>query len=97
MMSLRYKKSAQVTYLGREENERISLEERVDRGFKWVRVYIKLKTWFFYWDRLGIFWEGLLNLIRKFSIKKYLYTINHKRLGLNYFYFAEFGKMNQFI
>ena len=26
--------------------------------------------------------------IRKFTVKKYLYTINHKRLGLNYFYFS---------
>ena len=88
MMSLRYKKNAQVTYLGREEKERISLEGEVDREFRWVRVYIKWKTWVFHWDRLGNFWEGFLNLIRKFSIKKYLYTINHKRLGLNYFYFA---------
>ena len=26
--------------------------------------------------------------INKYLIKKYLYTINHKRLGLNYFYFS---------
>ena len=30
----------------------------------------------------------LLELVRKFSLKKYMYTINHKRLGLNYFYFS---------
>jgi heme/copper-type cytochrome/quinol oxidase subunit 1 len=26
--------------------------------------------------------------INKYLLKKYLYTINHKRLGLNYFYFS---------
>jgi heme/copper-type cytochrome/quinol oxidase subunit 1 len=26
--------------------------------------------------------------INKYLVKKYLYTINHKRLGLNYFYFS---------
>lgn len=34
--------------------------------------------------------ESLYKLINinKYLIKKYLYTINHKRLGLNYFYFS---------
>ena len=36
----------------------------------------------------------ILNWVRKFSIKKYLYTINHKRLGLNYFYFSAFTGMS---
>jgi len=31
-----------------------------------------------------------LTNINKYLIKKYLYTINHKRLGLNYFYFSLF-------
>ena len=26
--------------------------------------------------------------MRKYLLKKYFYTINHKRLGLNYFYFS---------
>ena len=29
-----------------------------------------------------------INGLRKFNLKKYCYTINHKRLGLNYFYFT---------
>ena len=29
-----------------------------------------------------------LILLNKYLVKKYLYTINHKRLGLNYFYFS---------
>lgn len=28
------------------------------------------------------------NLLFKYLSKKYIYTINHKRLGLNYFYFS---------
>ena len=28
------------------------------------------------------------NLLRRYILKKYCYTINHKRLGLNYFYFS---------
>ena len=40
------------------------------------------------WIYFSLYWEGFLNTLRKFSIKKYLYTINHKRLGLNYFYFS---------
>jgi heme/copper-type cytochrome/quinol oxidase subunit 1 len=35
-----------------------------------------------YYAKLGF------ELLRKFTVKKYLYTINHKRLGLNYFYFS---------
>ena len=29
-----------------------------------------------------------LNDLRKYLLKKYCYTVNHKRLGLNYFYFS---------
>ncbi len=29
-----------------------------------------------------------LNIVRRYLLKKYCYTINHKRLGLNYFYFS---------
>ena len=29
-----------------------------------------------------------INIIRRYILKKYCYTINHKRLGLNYFYFS---------
>lgn len=29
-----------------------------------------------------------LNILRRYILKKYCYTINHKRLGLNYFYFS---------
>lgn len=37
-----------------------------------------------------LFSENLYKLIsiNKYLVKKYLYTINHKRLGLNYFYFS---------
>jgi heme/copper-type cytochrome/quinol oxidase subunit 1 len=35
---------------------------------------------------LGYFHKALL--LNKYLVKKYLYTINHKRLGLNYFYFS---------
>lgn len=31
---------------------------------------------------------NIVNYFRKYVVKKYFYTINHKRLGLNYFYFA---------
>ena len=40
------------------------------------------------------FWNSLytklysLNILRRYLLKKYCYTINHKRLGLNYFYFS---------
>lgn len=30
----------------------------------------------------------LVNVVRRYILKKYCYTINHKRLGLNYFYFS---------
>lgn len=29
-----------------------------------------------------------INILRRYLLKKYCYTINHKRLGLNYFYFS---------
>ena len=37
---------------------------------------------------LGSPLNSIVDWIRKFTVKKYLYTINHKRLGLNYFYFS---------
>jgi cytochrome c oxidase subunit 1 len=39
---------------------------------------------------INSFAENLYKLINinKYLVKKYLYTINHKRLGLNYFYFS---------
>ena len=37
---------------------------------------------------------SLINFLRKYLVKKYFYTINHKRLGLNYFYFALFTAMS---
>lgn len=39
-------------------------------------------------QQLGYYAKLGLELLRKFTIKKYFYTINHKRLGLNYFYFS---------
>jgi len=33
-------------------------------------------------------WFGILNDFCKYYLKKYIYTINHKRIGLNYFYFS---------
>jgi heme/copper-type cytochrome/quinol oxidase subunit 1 len=35
-----------------------------------------------------------LDFLLKYILKKYFYTINHKRLGLNYFYFALFTAMS---
>ena len=29
-----------------------------------------------------------INDLRKYTLKKYIYTINHKRIGLNYLYFS---------
>ena len=45
-------------------------------------LFFKVQSWLFL-DKFLWF-----NNIRKFNIKKYCYTINHKRLGLNYFYFT---------
>ena len=51
------------------------------------------KIWFLNYSFLSITISNMLSkdiflLFRflKFVIKKYFYTINHKRLGLNYFY-----------
>lgn len=35
-----------------------------------------------------IAYSTYLNDLRKYLLKKYCYTVNHKRLGLNYFYFS---------
>jgi hypothetical protein len=35
-----------------------------------------------------------LNDLRKFFFKKYVYTINHKRIALNYFYFSMFSGLS---
>ena len=86
-MSLHFKKYTQVTYLGTHAYRELSLEEE-DESYNRNRIYTKVRKVFFYLEKGGQFWEKMLNLVRKFSIKKYLYTINHKRLGLNYFYFA---------
>lgn len=92
-MSLHYRKSTQATYLGKKGNIRVLLEE-IETDFNRnsiynkIRITLQLRKLVFYINKLGEIWEDLLNLVRKFSIKKYLYTINHKRLGLNYFYFA---------
>lgn len=49
--------------------------------FQWIHHYlIVIRTHYLY--------IYLINLFRKYSIKKYLYTINHKRLSLNYIYFS---------
>lgn len=37
---------------------------------------------------LNYYSKLMFDLYRKFTLKKYFYTINHKRLGLNYFYFS---------
>jgi heme/copper-type cytochrome/quinol oxidase subunit 1 len=37
--------------------------------------------------KISEFMYKIIN-INKYLVKKYLYTINHKRLGLNYFYFS---------
>ena len=41
-------------------------------------LFILKLTWF----------VQLLNDFRKFFLKKYFYTINHKRIALNYLYFC---------
>lgn len=44
-------------------------------------------TNFLFWNR----WKSYFNRfndLRKYFLKKYVYTINHKRIALNYFYFS---------
>ena len=45
------------------------------RDYKNIINSIKYSFWF-------------VNILRRYLVKKYCYTINHKRLGLNYFYFS---------
>lgn len=42
-----------------------------------IKIIVKIKAKITY-----------LNDLRKYLLKKYCYTVNHKRLGLNYFYFS---------
>jgi len=44
-------------------------------------------TNFVFFDRLKIYLNRF-NDLRKYFLKKYVYTINHKRIALNYFYFS---------
>lgn len=44
---------------------------------------------FLFLTRLKVFFNRF-NDLRKFFLKKYVYTINHKRIALNYFYFSMF-------
>lgn len=50
-----------------------------NRGFYYVRLKKNL-TW--------------LNDFRKYVMKKYVYTINHKRIAMNYFFFAMWTGMS---
>jgi len=42
---------------------------------------------FLIFQRLNIYFNRF-NDLRKYFLKKYVYTINHKRIALNYFYFS---------
>ena len=44
-------------------------------------------TNFLFFDRIKIY-INRFNDLRKYFLKKYVYTINHKRIALNYFYFS---------
>jgi heme/copper-type cytochrome/quinol oxidase subunit 1 len=44
-------------------------------------------TNFLFIERFKIY-ANRFNDLRKYFLKKYIYTINHKRIGLNYFYFS---------
>jgi len=44
-------------------------------------------TNFVFFDRLKLYLSRF-NDLRKYFMKKYVYTINHKRIALNYFYFS---------
>ena len=39
------------------------------------------------WDKFNYFFNSF-NDRRKYILKKYVYTINHKRIALNYLYFS---------
>ena len=71
--------------------------------FKGLRWFL---NWYFEpfyqvdYSFIKVYWKkithkfALYNYLRKYIMKKYFYTINHKRLGLNYFYFAFFTAMS---
>jgi hypothetical protein len=44
-------------------------------------------TNFLFFERFKIYLNRF-NDLRKYMLKKYVYTINHKRIALNYFYFS---------
>lgn len=44
-------------------------------------------TNFLFFDRIKLY-INRFNDLRKYFLKKYVYTINHKRIALNYFYFS---------
>lgn len=44
-------------------------------------------TNFLFFERFKIY-ANRFNDLRKYCLKKYVYTINHKRIALNYFYFS---------
>ena len=54
------------------------------------------KTNFFFFYRIKTFFYFLILYLYKFSIyfaRKWLYTTNHKKIGLNYFFLAFLGSM----
>lgn len=56
---------------------------------KFLSLFLTLQYNFFsylYYRFNYLIW--LVNIFRRYILKKYCYTINHKRLGLNYFYFS---------
>ena len=50
----------------------------LEKNYKILNTYFKLNHYLI----------DPINRFVKFIVKKYFYTINHKRLGLNYFYFT---------
>ena len=53
---------------------------------KKLYIFDVTKGYSFYKNIKFFFW--IINILRRYLLKKYCYTINHKRLGLNYFYFS---------
>ena len=58
--------------------------------FDFQHLYFGLSSDFsnhLFFDRLKLYLNRF-NDLRKYMLKKYVYTINHKRIALNYFYFS---------
>ena len=58
-----------------------------DFVYNFVGIQFDLSSYRRCWDKVQIY-AVKFNNIRKYLLKKYIYTINHKRIAINYFYFS---------